>query len=220
MPRPSHLILIAVAAAALYIYALASDNALLGLLSKPIPVLSLIAWLGSTPTTPYRRWIMIGLAFSVLGDILLAIPRDLFVFGLAAFLCAHLAYLRGYCSLTQRPAYPSLAFALLVGASLFGLLASHGLGPLLIPVALYALAICCMLWRALACGGVAAMGACAFVFSDSLIGIDRFVSPFAAAEYLIILSYWLGQWLIAASVSRGANDKVLIQSGTRSIGSC
>ncbi|UXZ43174.1 lysoplasmalogenase [Pseudomonas soli] len=220
MPRPSHLILIAVAAAALYIYALASDNALLGLLSKPIPVLSLIAWLGSTPTTPYRRWIMIGLAFSVLGDILLAIPRDLFVFGLAAFLCAHLAYLRGYCSLTQRPAYPSLAFALLVGASLFGLLASHGLGPLLIPVALYALAICCMLWRALACGGVAAMGACAFVFSDSLIGIDRFVSPFAAAEYLIILSYWLGQWLIAASVSRGANDKVLIQSSTRSIGSC
>lgn len=220
MPRPSHLILIAVAAAALYIYALASDNALLGLLSKPIPVLSLIAWLGSTPTTPYRRWIMIGLAFSVLGDILLAIPRDLFVFGLAAFLCAHLAYLRGYCSLTQRPAYPSLAFALLVGASLFGLLASHGLGPMLIPVALYALAICCMLWRALACGGVAAMGACAFVFSDSLIGIDRFVSPFAAAEYLIILSYWLGQWLIAASVSRGANDKVLIQSGTRSIGSC
>ncbi len=64
------------------------------------------------------------------------------------------------------------------------------------------------------------MGACAFVFSDSLIGIDRFVSPFAAAEYLIILSYWLGQWLIAASVSRGANDKVLIQSSTRSIGSC
>jgi hypothetical protein len=26
-----------------------------------------------------------------------------------------------------------------------------------------------------------------FVFSDSLIGIDRFVSPFAAAPYLIIL---------------------------------
>ena len=58
------------------------------------------------------------------------------------------------------------------------------------------------------------------MFSDSLIGIDRFVSPFAAAEYLIILFYWLGQWLIAASVSRDASDKVLIQSGTRSAGSC
>ncbi|MEN5237392.1 lysoplasmalogenase [Pseudomonas sichuanensis] len=220
MPRPSHLILIAVAAAALYLYALACDNTLLGLLVKPIPVLALIAWLSTTPATPYRRWIMLGLAFSVLGDILLAIPRDLFVFGLAAFLCAHLAYLRGYCSLTQRPAYPSLALALLVGGSLFGLLASHGLGPLLIPVALYALAIGCMLWRALACGGVAALGACAFVFSDSLIGIDRFVSPFAAAQYLIILLYWLGQWLITASVIRAPSSEPLTQSGTRELGSC
>jgi len=36
--------------------------------------------------------------------------------------------------------------------------------------------------------------------SDSLIGIDRFVIKFGAAPYLIILSYWLGQWGIAASV--------------------
>ncbi|TFF36793.1 lysoplasmalogenase [Pseudomonas sp. RIT623] len=220
MPRPGHLLIVAIAAAAFYLYALASDNALLGLLVKPIPVLALIAWLSTFPATPYRRWIMIGLAFSVLGDILLAIPRDLFVFGLTAFLCAHLAYLRGYYSLTQRPAYPSLALALLVGASLLGLLASHGLGPLLIPVALYALAIGCMLWRALACGGLAALGACAFVFSDSLIGIDRFVSPFAAAEYLIILAYWLGQWLIATSVTRSANDKVLIQGGAPGSAKC
>jgi len=220
MPRPSHLIIVAITAAALYLSALAYDNPLLGLLAKPMPVLAMIAWLGSMAATPYRRWIIIGLAFSVLGDILLAIPDNLFVFGLAVFLCAHLAYLRSYCSLTRRPAYLALAFAVLIGGSLFGLLASHGLGPLLVPVALYALAIGAMLWRALACGGVAALGACAFVFSDSLIGIDRFVSPFAAAEYLIILSYWLGQWLIAASVSRSTNDKALIQSGTRSAGSC
>lgn len=220
MPRSGHLLTIAVAAAACYLYALASDNALLGLLVKPIPVLALIAWLSTTPATPYRRWIMLGLAFSVLGDIFLAIPRDLFVFGLAAFLCAHLAYLRGYCILTLRPNYPALAFALMVGGSLFSLLASHGLGPLLIPVAFYALAIGAMLWRALACSGLAALGACAFVFSDSLIGIDRFVSPFAAAEYLIILCYWLGQWLIAASVIRHSTAQVLTQSGASRLGSC
>jgi len=39
----------------------------------------------------------------------------------------------------------------------------------------------------------------AFVFSDSVIGINRFVSPFNAAPYIIILSYWLGQWGITAS---------------------
>jgi len=207
-------------AAALYLYALASDNTLLALMTKPIPVLALIAWLRSTPVSPYRTWISIGLGFSVLGDILLAIPADLFVFGLAAFLCAHLAYLRGYCGITLRPALPALIFSAITGIALLGVLASHGLGPLLIPVALYALAISAMLWRALACGGLAALGAGLFVFSDSLIGIDRFVSPFAAAPYLIILAYWLGQWAIASSVGHRSTDKVLTQSGARRTESC
>jgi uncharacterized membrane protein YhhN len=212
--------ILALTAAALYIYALASDNTMLALMAKPIPVLALIAWLRSTPVSPYRTWISIGLGFSVLGDILLAIPADLFVFGLAAFLCAHLAYLRGYCGITLRPALPALIFSAITGIALLGVLASNGLGPLLIPVALYALAISAMLWRALACGGVAALGAGLFVFSDSLIGIDRFISPFAAAPYLIILAYWLGQWAIASSVGHRSTDKVLTQSGARRTESC
>ncbi|WP_336331696.1 lysoplasmalogenase [Pseudomonas putida] len=220
MPRPSHLMILALAAAALYISALASDNPLLALLAKPTPVLALIAWLRSAPASPYRKWIVIGLALSVLGDILLAIPADLFVFGLAAFLCAHLAYLRAYCGTTLRPALPALIFSAITGITLFAVLASHGLGPLLIAVALYALAISAMLWRALACGGMAALGACLFVLSDSLIGIDRFVSTFAAAPYLVILSYWLGQWAIASSAHQGSTDKVLIQSGARDVESC
>lgn len=81
----------------------------------------------------------------------------------------------------MRLALPALAFSAITGITLFSVLASHGLGPLLAPVALYALAISAMLWRALACGGLAALGAGLFVLSDSLIGIDRFVSPFAAA---------------------------------------
>lgn len=88
MSRPFSLLLLALVAAALYLYALASGNAVLALLAKPVPVLALILWLRTTPATTYRRWIMIGLGFSVLGDILLAIPADLFVFGLGAFLFA------------------------------------------------------------------------------------------------------------------------------------
>jgi len=210
----------ALTAAALHIYALASDNILLALLAKPVPVLALIAWLRSAPAAPYRNWITVGLAFSVLGDVLLAIPADVFVFGLAAFLCAHLAYLRAYCGKTLRPALPALLTSAVIGISLFGILSSHGLGPLLLPVSVYALAISAMLWRALACGGVAALGAGLFVFSDSLIGIDRFVTPFAAAPYLIILAYWLGQWAIASSAHHGSTDKVLTQGGARGVGSC
>ena len=220
MPRPSHLMILALAAAALYLYALASNNTLLALPAKPVPVLALIAWLRGAPATPYGRWISIGLGFSVIGDILLAVPADLFAFGLAAFLCAHLAYLRAYCDVTLRPALPGLIASTITGMALLGVPASHGLGSLLIPVALYALAISAMLWRALACGGMAAIGAGLFVLSDSLIGIDRFVSSFAAAPYLIILTYWLGQWAIASSASHRSTDKVLTQSGARSVGSC
>jgi uncharacterized membrane protein YhhN len=148
------------------------------------------------------------LIFSLIGDVLLAWPGDLFVFGLGAFLVAHLAYLKAYLSDCRRLALLPLMLALSVGAVLLGILISNGLGPLLIPVIVYGLAISAMLWRALARLGtdvpkrsalLAAAGALAFVFSDSVIGINRFVAPFHAAPYIIILSYWLGQWGIAAS---------------------
>ena len=85
---------------------------------------------------------------------------------------------------------------------------------------IYAPAINTTLWRALACSGLAVFGAGRLVSSDSLIGIDRFVSPFAAAPYLIIVAYWLGQWAIASSARRCLTDKVLTQSGAQGAGNC
>ena len=202
-------LILAVMGAGTYLYGLSLHATLLCLLSKPVPVLALLGWLQDARPSPYRRWISLGLLFSLLGDILLAWPQDLFVWGLGAFLFAHLAYLKAYLVDCRRPALLALALALLAGVSLFSVMAAKGLGDLLIPVAVYALAISAMLWRALARLGtriskgsawLAAAGALAFVVSDSLIGIDRFVLPFGAAPYLIILSYWLGQWGITASV--------------------
>src|SRR5690606_28620221 len=140
-------------------------------------------------------------------DLLLEWPADLFVFGLGAFLLAHLAYLAAYLGDTRRLAPLELLLAALAAGAMFAVLANAGLGPLLLPVALYSLAIGAMLWRALARVGavaprsawLAAGGAALFVLSDSLIGINRFVAPFEAARYAIILSYWLGQFGIAAS---------------------
>lgn len=194
--------------AATYLYGLTVHATLLCLLVKPMPVLALLGWLHDAPPSDYRRWISLGLIFSLVGDVLLAWPGDLFVFGLGAFLLAHLAYLKAYLSDCRRPALLPLALALGIGAVLLGILVSNGLGPLLVPVIVYGLAISAMLWRALARLGtsvpkrsawLAAAGALAFVFSDSLIGINRFVQPFHAAPYLIIVSYWLGQWGITAS---------------------
>ncbi|MCM2376911.1 lysoplasmalogenase [Pseudomonas marginalis] len=201
-------LILALMGAGTFIYGLTTHAALLCLLVKPLPILALLGWLHDAPPTDYRRWISLGLIFSLLGDVLLAWPGDLFVFGLGAFLVAHLAYLKAYLSDCNRLALMPLLLALGVGTVLLGMLISSSLGPLLVPVIVYATAISAMLWRALARLGtdvpkrsafLAAGGALAFAFSDGVIGIDRFVSPLRAAPYIIILSYWLGQWGIAAS---------------------
>lgn len=201
-------LILALMGAVMFLYGLSVHATLLCLLVKPLPVLALLGWLHDAPPGEYRRWISLGLMCSLLGDVLLAWPGDFFVFGLGAFLLAHLAYLKAYLSDCRRLAVVPLILALVVGAALLGVLIAHGLGTLLIPVIVYGLAITAMLWRALARLGsdvpqrsalLAAAGAVAFVFSDSVIGIDRFVAPFHAAPYVIILSYWLGQWGITAS---------------------
>jgi len=201
-----------------FIYGLYIDSTVLRLLTKGLPVIALIFWLRSAPQGVYRRWISIGLLFSLGGDILLDIPEaqlaNQFVFGLGSFLIGHLAYVVAYTSDTRRAAPMALLIALACGGSMFWVLNSkpEGLGPLLIPVALYALTITAMLWRALARLGVdgiprnsallATAGAVLFVVSDSMIGINRFVQPFDEARYAIIITYWLGQFGIAASAMR------------------
>lgn len=202
-------LLLGLSASIAFIYAQATGSVTLALLSKGIPVIALFCWLSCAPAGRYRRWIRIGLLCSLAGDLLLEWPTDLFVFGLGAFLLAHLAYLRAYLTDCTHMAWPALLLALAVGGIMFGVLASAGLGPLLLPVACYATAIGVMLWRALARltapqlavngARLAAVGALLFVFSDSLIGLNRFVVPFESASYWIILSYWLGQWAISAS---------------------
>jgi len=202
------LLLVGLAGAALFLLGLHLELKWLTLLGKPLPVLCLLLWLREAPPGAYRRWIAIGLGLSLLGDMLLEWPADLFVFGLGAFLLAHLAYLVAYLGDTRRLAPLDLLIAAAAAGGMFLVLSRTGLGPLLLPVALYSLAIGAMLWRALARVGtvtaasawLAAGGAALFVLSDSLIGINRFVEPFDGARYAIILSYWLGQLGIAASV--------------------
>ena len=201
-------LILALMGAGTFIYGLRVHAALLCLLVKPLPVLALLGWLHDAPPSDYRRWISLGLIFSLIGDVLLAWPGDLFIFGLGAFLFAHLAYLKAYFSDCRRLALLPLALALGAGAMLLSILIAHGLCELLITVVVYASVISAMLWRALARLGskvpkrsalLAAAGALSFVVSDMLIGINRFVVAFEAAPYLLIVTYWLGQWGITAS---------------------
>jgi uncharacterized membrane protein YhhN len=62
-----------------------------------------------------------------------------------------------------------------------------------------------MMWRATAASletgrWDAMIGAVLFGLSDSLIALDRFRAPVPGARWLIMASYWAGQFCIARSV--------------------
>ena len=194
---------LAVVAAILYLWALAFDAPAVRLLSKPVPALALAALVLSGRRDAYAAALAGGLSLSALGDALLEVPGH-FVAGLAAFLCAHLAYtaafLRGERRLRLGRALP---FAVWLLAAFVWI--RPGLGEMTVPVVVYMLAIGTMMWRAAARwgahGGAAAalVGAVSFGLSDTLIAIDRFRLPLPGAPFAIILLYWAGQAGIAAS---------------------
>jgi len=160
----------------------------------------------------YQLAILLGLIFSLAGDILLMLPSDRFVAGLASFLLAHLCYIRAFTAGRGVDSAPLvlllyLVFAALVLRALWG----H-LGPMRVPVALYVAVIVTMAWQAGARATEAtspsaiagAAGAAIFLASDALLAIARFRGSFPHAQGWILGTYFAAQWLIATSVSAAA----------------
>jgi uncharacterized membrane protein YhhN len=169
--------------------------------------------LGRAATSPraYAIAIIVGLLCSLAGDIFLMLPTDRFIAGLVSFLLAHLAYSVAFSTAagaTLSPRSAALLLPLLLyGAIIYRRLWPH-LGALAPPVLVYMLVIVAMAWRALdlwvqlrtPVAFAAALGAILFVASDSLLALNRFVGKFAAAQALILGTYFVAQWLIALSV--------------------
>lgn len=187
-----------------------SDILWLRLICKPLPVFVLMLVLFSCQPQRPGKAIIGGLLLSMIGDILLEVPANLFVPGLLAFLLAHLCYIVAFVS---RSRVLGLVWLLPFGLWCGGMYAwmAPGLAAkkLVVPVAVYVLVICVMMWRAAAAwraqdlaSQIALIGAIFFAFSDSCIAVNKFISPFAGARELIIATYWIGQFGIAYSVIR------------------
>lgn len=202
-------------AAALYFYGLFGDHYTLRLVTKPIPVLCLVAWLAPFPDADHRR-IALALVFGAFGDLLLEFQPPFFVPGLVAFLGAQVVYVVAFTARDRRPQWLRAVPAALFGLGAFLWLAPQ-VGALRGPVAAYTVAISLMLWRAWAgVGGAAhpprlatfaALGASCFAVSDLLVAYNRFFAPVLALKVLLMLLYWAAQWLIAASVRRHEGDR-------------
>jgi uncharacterized membrane protein YhhN len=159
------------------------------------------------PRDRYGRLVGAALVFSLAGDVLLMLPSDQFVGGLAAFLMAHLFYIAAFTrdggfTAATRSALPLSAMGAIVLALIWPFL-----GPLRLPVIAYMLVILTMAWQALersrqsSHDGAwwAAVGAMLFVTSDSALGLARFRGDFPGARALVLGTYYLAQWMIATS---------------------
>jgi uncharacterized membrane protein YhhN len=180
---------------------------------------------GTFATSAYARAIVIGLLFSLMGDIWLMLPRDFFLYGLASFLAAHVCYIIAFWGgiASQGFAWVALALAL-VGAVILAYL-WRGVSAHMRPaVVIYVAAILTMAALAVAraipiaimvAWGLqgariprmsfaplwAGAGALLFVVSDATLAINRFRRPFRLAQGLVLGTYFAAQLLIALSVS-------------------
>jgi uncharacterized membrane protein YhhN len=159
-----------------------------------------------------KKWILIGLFFSWLGDLFLLLDSKVTIFfiaGLGSFLITHIFYILYFLSIENSS--PSLlkkqplliVLTLCYGSALVVLLFPY-LGDLKIPVILYAAVICTMLLCSLhifrklpaPSNSYFVAGALLFVLSDSLLAINKFYQPFAFAGTLIMLTYCAAQFYI------------------------
>lgn len=208
--NPVLLVVTAVLAACLYLVGLALDMFWLKLLTKPWLVVALAATVWRHANTGAARRIAWGLLAGAVGDVCLALPNA-FLPGMIAFAIGHGLYVAAFLQWSRTPAFALLApVTLFAGTGLWLML--PGAGALTVPLMAYVIVIGAMIWRAAACaldaqdgrlmrwGPLA--GAVLFGFSDTLIGIHRFHQPLPAAAFAIILTYWAGQALFAATAIR------------------
>jgi uncharacterized membrane protein YhhN len=183
---------------------------------KPLILVAILALAAREPrpiSTRYRLLIVIGLAWSLAGDILLMLPQDRFVLGLTAFLVAHACYIIAFARTGggARDPLVALGVAAFAGAMLAFLWPS--LGALRIPVVAYVAVIGTMAWQAIARwrhlrspdAARAALGAVLFLASDTALAIERFRGEFAGSFFVVIGTYWAAQLLIARSVRLDAS---------------
>lgn len=163
-----------------------------------------------------RDGLMLGnsLSFSTLGDMFLGLDGErLFVFGLSSFLIAHLLYIVLFVrnrseSVIASAGQKIIAVVLMIfSAAMFAWLWPD-LGVLKLPVAVYLCAITGMGVAATLAGFRApwvVIGAVLFIVSDSMIAVGKFKSPIVYGDYLIWITYYIGQLFIALGFVREKN---------------
>ncbi len=198
---------------------------LLRLITKPLLMVFLGLYLYySVPMNRFTQLMLIGVAFSMIGDTMLMFEAKpiYFVIGLGAFLIAHVFYILGMSVFPRFKegllmkhfwlAIPMVAYSTFL---LYFLLPA--LGDMTVPVVIYSIVIFLMGLSAInmfrrtspEAAQLLMFGALLFILSDSVIAINKFryealEIPFPSL--VIMFTYILGQFLIVESVRTKSSE--------------
>ena len=201
------------------LFAVYTNNETLRYISKPLLMpLLLVFFIFQTKifASSLKKWIILALLFSWTGDVLLMFEStnsNFFIFGLAAFLIAHVFYILFYENVIRKEGsnknYWWFLPVIIYYIALIYIL-SPNLGDMKLPVRIYGIVISYMLIQALQTGriknpGAATLmitGAVLFITSDSILAINKFYESFEYAGIAIMLTYGIAQLLITLGAAK------------------
>jgi uncharacterized membrane protein YhhN len=164
-----------------------------------------------------KKILLTALTFSWIGDIILLFTDRgelYFIFGLVAFLISHLVYIALFSKQQNTRTNDNKALfwiGILAIIAYFVFMIDTlfpKLGPLKIPVLVYAVVITTMLFFAfkgslkwaIPANNYILIGAIVFVSSDSILAFNKFYATIANASFFIMATYCLAQYLIVTGI--------------------
>lgn len=160
-----------------------------------------------------RTALIAALVFSLAGDILLMLPFDAFIAGVAAFMVAHIAYITEFSLIRIEREHPLVGALTIIGIIIV-LAGVAQVGRFIVrgavrqseklrgPVSAY-VAIISMMVVAGYSSRVDWLiaGALLFYASDAMLGWIRFVRPIASGRVLVMITYHVAQILLVVGVA-------------------
>jgi uncharacterized membrane protein YhhN len=168
---------------------------------KAIPAISLAVLAFIAISGSRGKLLFASLLFCAAADIALELAAGkYFVAGLGLFLIAHILFIMTFSrdfkfQISKIP----VIILLIVYSKMMAFVLTHSLKEMAIPVYIYMAAIMLMgIFASLRASknDFTLYGAISFIVSDSVLAINKFMMPVIAADYIIMITYYLALFLI------------------------
>lgn len=199
-------------------YAVATNNKVLEMIFKPLLMPLLVGVYMFVVKKP-SFWFLSALFFSFWGDVFLLFEEQYFVFGLGAFLVAHLLYIKLISTfLVKKINFGNFLKSIVPFVLFFSViiyLTQGNLKEMFIPVIIYGLVISVFgaftltnyLQEKSKSNFLLLLGAITFIISDAFIALNVFYNSLEIYQVFIIVLYGIAQYTILEGISRKTHFK-------------